>query len=480
MIRAALAGLVPVGVGLVFQAGAAPSPAPPLHLDATTPQVSSPFDHQEHAGLFPTCTGCHAGAAAGAEPLFPDPALCATCHTGDEELEPVDWLQPATVATNLSFDHGDHRAVAARVEAASPTCVDCHGAMATPGVTRAAFDTCVSCHAHPAESHYDDASCATCHTALSRNRLAATAIEAFPRPPDHDRPGFLAAEHGAGLYQADRCATCHTADRCAACHVDAGSAEIEALGYAAPDRAMPAFAAHYPVPGDHREPGWMTEHGQGPPNASDCATCHTRDDCAVCHVAPATWPRAIEALPVASSVAAPGAEVARTQPANHGQPAFVTDHRIPATVSQGSCTTCHEEDRCVACHEDTREAAFHPPGYEAGHAADAFGSMLDCGSCHDAVVFCRACHTEAGLGDRRLGVDYHDAEPLWLLRHGQAARQGLETCVSCHEQRDCTRCHSAVGAFRVSPHGPDFDARAAWEKNFRACASCHLGDPFPS
>jgi hypothetical protein len=66
---------------------------------------------------------------------------------------------------------------------------------------------------------------------------------------------------------------------------------------------------------------------------------------------------------------------------------------------------------------------------------------------------------------------------MWLLRHGQAARQNLETCASCHTQRDCTQCHGVLGAFKVNPHGRDFDAAAAWQRNPRSCFGCHVKNP---
>lgn len=77
----------------------------------------------------------------------------------------------------------------------------------------------------------------------------------------------------------------------------------------------------------------------------------------------------------------------------------------------------------------------------------------------------------------RLGQGFHDAEPLWLLRHPQAARQGLESCTSCHTQQDCMQCHSTVGSFQVNPHGRDFDARRAQKRNAAICLACHLGNP---
>jgi hypothetical protein len=40
------------------------------------------------------------------------------------------------------------------------------------------------------------------------------------------------------------------------------------------------------------------------------------------------------------------------------------------------------------------------------------------------------------------------------------------------------QCHSDLGAFRVSPHGPGFDARRAWERSPTTCAACHVRSPF--
>jgi hypothetical protein len=157
-------------------------------------------------------------------------------------------------------------------------------------------------------------------------------------------------------------------------------------------------------------------------------------------------------------------------------------HGTLAATRETSCATCHaQESFCAACHERQADggASYHRPNYLLGHAAEAANAVTECATCHDPVAFCRTCHSEAGLQSAgRLGPGYHDAEPLWLLRHPQAARQQLESCTSCHTQRDCLQCHSQLGAFQVSPHGPDFDARRAYERNPLVCRACHLGDPF--
>jgi hypothetical protein len=68
---------------------------------------------------------------------------------------------------------------------------------------------------------------------------------------------------------------------------------------------------------------------------------------------------------------------------------------------------------------------------------------------------------------------YHDARSFFVSGHGGAARQSLESCVSCHTERDCLPCHSAQGGRRFNPHGPGFDAERLRRKNFQMCTVCH-------
>jgi hypothetical protein len=158
------------------------------------------------------------------------------------------------------------------------------------------------------------------------------------------------------------------------------------------------------------------------------------------------------------------------------------------------CGACHEPAAAATRNAEHMQAAvapaqpaparpraaraFHPSNYVLRHSAEAYGRRIDCASCHNVQLFCRDCHQSVGRGSAgRLGPGYHDAEPVWLLRHGQAARQTLESCTTCHTQRDCMQCHSQLGAFRVNPHGPGFDARRAQRANPQICRACHLTDP---
>ena len=56
-----------------------------------------------------------------------------------------------------------------------------------------------------------------------------------------------------------------------------------------------------------------------------------------------------------------------------------------------------------------------------------------------------------------------------------AARQGMESCSTCHQQTECLACHSAKQGWRVNPHGPDFDPERAADRSTQSCAICHTG-----
>jgi hypothetical protein len=66
-----------------------------------------------------------------------------------------------------------------------------------------------------------------------------------------------------------------------------------------------------------------------------------------------------------------------------------------------------------------------------------------------------------------LDAGYHDPKRFFLASHGQAARQNLESCVSCHAKRDCLTYHarSLVGGRDIDAHGPDFDSERLRRRN---------------
>ena len=469
-------------------------PASPLHRSA-----APAFDHPRHAKLFPSCVSCHDGVATADAPLYPDPATCASCHDGVIQ-KAVVWRPPeGSRAHNLRFVHQVHaRAVGERPagrgampdSARSLACIACHQQVNEPwmSVRFAVTGSCLDCHGVRAPHlAAPDSACATCHLPLPRaTRLAASDVAKFPRPPSHDDAEFvtsLTRGHGAqaraGSPVAASCATCHARDFCVQCHVDAPEQRtIQAL---APDPRSLAIRSGMRAPSSHGASNFLVAHG-GMASAAprSCATCHTRESCLTCH---AMLPRVVSASlrstqGVAPGVRAAGAHTVRRPPPSHGE-SFVRDHGAAANavMPPNGCAGCHVRDDCLECHRPApaRSAGYHAPGFLTRHPASAYARETSCADCHNTSAFCSTCHVNAGLSARRsqFRTRYHDATTFFIAGHGGAARQSLESCVSCHEERDCLTCHSATGGRRFNPHGPGFDAARLARKNPQMCSACH-------
>lgn len=455
----------------------------PVAADHATAQEEERFPHEDHAGLFPLCTGCHEGAESGIpEEMHPEPAVCVECHDGRQE-ELVFWRGPTEQPTSLRFHHGEH-ASAMRGDAgrdAPLSCTGCHARSGAPrmSVQRAVSGRCLECHAHRAPDHYVDAACTTCHRPLARTRLPGDRIAALPEPRTHDQPEFLARIHAERAEEnLTSCTTCHTRERCTSCHVDPDGVEaVTSVDRAPGGMELPAFRARYSTPATHERDDWSEIHGRAV-EPEECSTCHTRESCSSCHVG--AEPPAVARLPAREDVEAPGVEVERREPRSHASPFFVEDHETAAAAAAGSCTACHAPSTCTECHQEERSPGYHPPNFALQHASRAYGQQMECANCHDSSVFCRDCHAQLGMRPGgRLDGGFHDGTPAWLFRHGQAARQGLESCTTCHDQTDCMQCHSETGSFQVSPHGPGFDAARMFDKNPQICFACHVSNPLP-
>ncbi len=461
------------------------------------------FPHEKHARLFPVCTGCHTGIAAGdTASFYPDAAFCARCHDGKREPT-VDWTGPHRRPTNLAFSHPDHFQRTA-AQGVTPDCQTCHG---VPGATvpmaveEATPQQCIACHTHQAPTHLaESAVCRTCHVPVaSASGLDTAAIAAFPRPATHTAADFLQT-HGKGVGAAQaqaRCAICHARQSCERCHLNAGS--VAAIAALQPDPRIAALvaakSARYPEPASHRSPDWKLAHGaRARAGIATCANCHSRAGCTTCHIG-GTAAQVIAALPAPrpggpagalagrryaarepitpgaplSSAALQGAGGTRMHPAD-----FATTHGTAAAAGQPKCSSCHEQAYCQKCHAAPSRPGFHPPDFMARHGAQAFSSQTDCMTCHNRQAFCKTCHENSRIAAGATAGPFHTRQPLWLLQHGQAARQGLESCASCHKQQDCLRCHSDIG-WGVNPHGPGFDADKMAARNQLVCARCHVG-----
>lgn len=445
---------------------------------AAVARQEAPFPHIRHEGLFPLCTGCHEGIPSNdVADFYPEPGTCNGCHDG-VAVRRVSWTPPEAEATNLRFTHDAHATLLAAAGDPTQACERCHAAPGGPRMSvtgEIQLQTCWSCHAHQANEHEVDAGCRTCHVPIVETGFGVARLERLPVPSDHEPAAWPNGDHGrAARRNLERCATCHTQERCVGCHVDTNRPSIRGLAPAPPGMELPSYVTHYNRPATHEDQGWLSGHG-GQASRLACATCHTTDDCRACHVSPV--PDVVASLPTRASVVAPGAGVTRRGPESHESLFFFESHSSLAASASDSCATCHQESFCVGCHDAPSGGGYHPPDFVATHPAEAFGRDVECASCHNTQVFCRGCHVDVGRAGARFGPSYHDSQPLWLIRHGQSARQALESCTSCHSQASCTRCHGTLGSFQVNPHSRDFDPEAAFARNPRPCFFCHVGDP---
>ena len=463
------------------------------------------FPHARHDRLFPLCESCHAGIMSGdASSAMPDESVCRQCHNGTDERA-VTWRRPQRGAGLLRFSHRSH---AAEVDPSGRACATCHatGSGRRMAVDRARPETCQGCHTHQATSHFaEDNRCAVCHVSLTAaTGLSEQRVAGLPRPPSHERDGFTLAHAPASEMASASCSVCHARESCARCHANASSQPlIAALGRDARVASTVAGRAPiYPVPPDHGSDAFETEHGAAArAKIARCATCHARPSCTTCHVGSGAAD-VIARIPLAQPGDAPGVRLmlaprsrtmqppprpmtaqgdTRTPAAPHvvrvHASGFRAAHGAQAAAGRLTCEGCHEQRFCSDCHAGENRRQFHPANFAQRHAADSYGRETECASCHNAELFCRSCHAQSGLATRgRLDVAFHNAQPLWLLQHGRAARQGLQGCTTCHVQRDCLTCHSTIG-WGVNPHGPGFQANRLANRNATQCLMCHLRIP---
>ena len=437
------------------------------------------FDHEEHANLFPLCTSCHEGVETGSQAeLYPAAESCASCHDGKTEKK-VEWRAPKRMPSNLSFEHPEHFA-----EAKDEDCGSCHASK--PGakrmsVARTRAETCIACHnkdqkvtgpvVHLARTN----DCAKCHTALKDARwLSQAQIAAFPEPPTHKERDFLEDHSSTTLKDAQTCATCHTQESCSRCHANAQDVKVIAsLGSTELVAAIVARTpAVYPTPADHRSAGFTERHGVlAEAGVATCSNCHTREGCQQCHSGRSAADR-IAALPQQN--AAPGVDLAARTRRAHPE-GFGAAHGSTAGASGESCTSCHAQKFCSDCHQGGDSRKFHPSNFASRHSQAVYANDTDCASCHNRESFCQSCHNGLGLSaNGQRTTQFHTGQSIWLLQHGQPARQNMESCTSCHTQSSCTRCHSTKGGWGVSPHGSNIPSGKLADKNRPACLRCHF------
>jgi len=465
----------PVLLAAAFAWANNPRPLPPV------------FEHAKHTPLFPgSCTTCHLGAAESGASFWPSAASCAFCHDGEVKSR-IEWTPPETTPpSNLRFTHDRHR----EETADSVSCTQCHALPDSAGsVHRRVVGQCIACH-QPRGEHLSvsNEQCATCHFPLTEAKgLSRDAVGKFAAPPAHRAAGFglkghaeLATVRGADGRPtvAASCATCHAQNFCLNCHVNAP--EVPAIRALGPDDRSLVHKFTFAAPPSHSIPNFLAVHGrQAQRNATSCAAWHTQPSCATCHVG-ATLPKPVRAMHQPGPGRARGAALERHAPLSHIA-SFREGHGREASAAPRTCATCHLQADCFSCHrpdlaQPSGGGDYHPAGFLVRHPSASYARQSSCSDCHNFQQFCVACHAQAGLSARRsLGASsFHDGRAAFIVGHGQAARQALESCVSCHVERDCTACHSSVGrGFRFNPHGPGFDANRLRRRNPEMCIACH-------
>jgi hypothetical protein len=426
---------------------------------------------------------------------------CTTCHTPAG----APRMRVELAVASQCFDCHAHEARDHYVDA---NCTTCHVPLAetTFRLARVAVLPIPVTHEHPrflAELHgelalTDPARCSTCHTrelctschvdvpgvpVIAQLPPAGPRLElprfvaSYPVPPSHLDPRWEVLH--ARITEPAECSTCHTRESCATCHQERLPRVAAALPSAARVEA-PGVITEMRAPASHLSPSFAMRHGAVAATRKEtCTSCHVQSNfCAACHSPVATSP-----LPAGTPGEVRLASSAVVLPAARAVPPVTAPSldTIPRRLPVRADVHVPREgagDARLTRRGPLQPAEFHPPGFATRHSAAAYGRRLDCQQCHNPRLFCRDCHTESGFeAAGRLGAGFHDAQPMWLLRHGQAARQTLESCTTCHAQRDCLQCHSSLGAFRVNPHRTGFDARAAQRRNPAICLACHATEP---
>ena len=269
------------------------------------------------------------------------------------------------------------------------------------------------------------------------------------------------------------CAACHNGQTVRRVDWDGPSQRLSNLDFNHAEvlaAKQEALGGEFPCVSCHQVPGGERMDVMRPP-AERCLACHAPEaehrvnaPCETCH-----------------SVKAPEVILARRAPETHTV-AFADDHKAVAASATTECQSCHVPDECSSCHTGSgaltsptqNVASYHPSNYLQQHSAPAFGRDVECATCHNPEAFCKDCHAGTGLSTvGRTDTGFHSRKPLFEFGHGQAARQSLESCVTCHAQSDCLVCHSALSGRGVNPHGPGFNSSRQQSKSPATCLRCH-------
>ncbi|HEY8943915.1 MAG TPA: cytochrome c3 family protein, partial [Polyangiaceae bacterium] len=140
--------------------------------------------------------------------------------------------------------------------------------------------------------------------------------------------------------------------------------------------------------------------------------------------------------------------------ANHG-PDWIERHKRVAAADSQFCGNCHSERECADCHDGrVRPRSVHPNDYLSLHGIEARQEPARCSSCHQQQSFCLGCHQRSGIAQSGPFANFagrgrfHPSKWVWTDgprsagHHAWEAQKNLNTCTSCHVERDCVACHA--------------------------------------
>lgn len=201
------------------------------------------------------------------------------------------------------------------------------------------------------------------------------------------------------------------------------------------------------------------------PKMQVCTDCHgmmnVPNTCQTCHTTPVH------------------PTTGRVRPDSHDVD-WVQRHGTVALANGQDCMSCHQPPDCASCHtaQMGKPYAIHPPNFVTIHAVDARADQANCSTCHSVQNFCTACHVRSEVTTRPDArppstVAFHPpgfTDGRTANNHGVMARRNIVECASCHSERDCVTCHTAI-----NPHPADFrlECRSWLDANPRPCAQCH-------
>ncbi len=353
---------------------------------------------------------------------------CVYCHKNVVHGAGSDFLHNPTMATCITCHDG---------KKASNKCSLCH--VKEIERDRSEFNgTWIATHKRDIKDSGEE-SCTHCH---HKDYCTNCHKTMFPHPRDFESSPHIADARKNG----DRCKRCHDKGFCDACHemkwqhpIDWVRTHVED---AEKDRKKCQECHKQDFCDDchtklaQHQTGYIGKHSaEARQHPERCKHCHEKSYCEKCHE--------------------------HAVPTTHQDKSWVTNHKIEASKKNMTCNLCHKQDFCVKCHK-TIKPSNHDVKWTRKHGTAAMQDLKSCRQCHESNTYCDRCHT--------LPMPHSEQ---WKSTH--QSRTGEGYCLRCHNEKECTACHSSR---KPASHGK------AWEKNHgtaimtgkESCFGCHRED----